>query len=120
MFLKIIICLWEFNKCVYSSHWFNDPKNKITRDIHKSNKGFGFNCVSDHPKDHISSSSDEDLRLDKCREKDLGTENHSIPANGVAINERGGRRFSQRTKEDVRERARVSGTWNQLRLGKFS
>lgn len=69
--------------------------------------------------DSRSFCADEDLRLNKCQEKELVLENGSISANGMVINERGGWGLSERTKEDSREKAGISGKQDQLGLGKL-
>ena len=44
----------------------------------------------------------------------MEAESGSIPANGIAVNERCVWRLSERTEEDARERARISGKSNQI------
>lgn len=56
----------------------------------------------------------EDLGLNKWREE-LEAESRSIPVSRMAVKERCGWRFSQRSEEDARMRARISEKLNSNR-----
>lgn len=98
----------QFNKWVYSSHWFSDPKNKISRDNNKGSERLGFTYVLTILKNlEALQMKTSDWTLVERR---IWTQTVTTLLQMQWQLMRGGRRVSQRTEEGVRERSRISGS----------